>query len=87
MNGKKKVEILRPQIKFMPESIYFKYGIYRSFVSGYKKFQGKATTQIFCYDEVRRGNSVDHVNVNINPGLKMVDQELVTYICWLGLEK
>lgn len=73
VNGKKKVEILRSPIKFMPESIYFKYGIYRSFISRYKKFHGKAPTQIVYYDEVRRGNSVKHVDANINPELKIVD--------------
>lgn len=73
VNGTKKVEILRSPINFMPESIYFKYGIYRSFISKYKKFNGKMPTQIVYYDEVRRGDSVENVDVNINPELKIVD--------------
>jgi hypothetical protein len=30
-------------------------------------------TQIVFYDEVRRGNSIEKVDININPKLKPVD--------------
>ena len=73
VNGEKKVEVLRSPINFMPDSIYFKYGIYRSFVSRYKNTYGSIPTQIVYYDEVRRGNSVEQVDANINPKLKLVD--------------
>ena len=73
VNGEKKVEVDRSPINFMPDAIYFKYGIYRSFVSRYKNQHGSIPTQIAYYDEVRRGNSVDKVDRNINPNLKAVD--------------
>ena len=73
VNGQKKVEVLRSPINFTPENIYFKHGIYRSFVSKYKKFYGKIPTQIVYYDEVRRGKSVEEVDATINPKLKPVD--------------
>ncbi len=52
-----------------------KHGIYRSFVSKYKKFHKvkKMLTQIVFYDEIRRGNSIEKVDININPKLKRVD--------------
>ena len=55
VDGEKKVEILSSAINFMPDSIYFKYGIYRSFVSRYTNSRGSMPTQIVYYDEVRRG--------------------------------
>ena len=73
VNGEKKVEYLNSPINFKPDSIYFKYGIYRSFVSRYKKRNGSIPTQIVYYDEVRRGDSVDKVDININPKLKAID--------------
>ena len=73
VNGEKKVEIKQSPINFTPENIYFKYGIYRSFVSRYKKINGKMPTQIVFYDEVRRGMSIEEVDRNINPKLKPVD--------------
>jgi hypothetical protein len=73
VNGEKKVEILRSPINFNPDKIYFKYGIYRSFVSRYKNIHGAIPTQIAYYDEVRRGNSIEKVDRNINPDLKAVD--------------
>jgi len=33
----------------------------------------KMPTQIVFYDEIRRGNSIEKVDVNINPKLKRVD--------------
>ena len=73
VNGEKKVELLRSPINFKPKSIYFKYGIYRSFVSRYKTFRGTIPTQIVYFDEIRRGNSIDAVDSNINPSLKPID--------------
>ena len=78
INGIKKHEILKSPIRFIPESTYFKYGIYRSFISAYKqeKMFGKddaLPTQIVFYDEVRRGNSIEEVDFNINPKLIPVD--------------
>ena len=59
----------------MPEEIYFKHGIYRSFISKYKerKKKNKMPTQVVFYDEIRRGASIEEVDVNINPKLKPVD--------------
>jgi hypothetical protein len=81
VDGIKKVEILESPIFFQPKSIYFKHGIYRSFISKYKahasilveSFNGKMPTQIVFYDEIRRGNSIEKVDININPKLKPVD--------------
>ena len=73
VNGKKKVEINQSPINFTPEKIYFKYGIYRSFISRYKSIHGKMPTQIVFYDEIRRGTSIEDVDRNINPKLKPID--------------
>ena len=74
VDGIKKVEILKSPIFFKPKSIYFKHGIYRSFISRYKqRNNGKMPTQIVFYDEIRRGNSIEKVDININPKLKRVD--------------
>ena len=73
VNGEKKVQILKSPINFEPKSTYFKFGIYRSFVSRYKKIKGKIPTQVVFYDEVRRGISIEDVDININPKLKPVD--------------
>jgi len=44
-------------------------------ISKYKKQNNvkKMPTQIVFYDEIRRGNSIEKVDVNINPKLKRVD--------------
>ena len=79
VNGNKKHEIANSPINFVPESTYFKYGIYRSFVSRYKNWkesigqEAKLPTQIVYYDEIRRGNSITEVDFNINPKLMPVD--------------
>ena len=73
VNGKKKVEIKKSPINFMPKVTYFKYGIYRSFISRYKSRKGELPTQIVFYDEVRRGHSVEEVDRNINPELAPID--------------
>lgn len=73
VNGEKKVEVLRSPINFKPEAIYFKYGIYRSFISKFKERNGDLPTQIVFFDEVRYGKSAEDVDRNINPKLKPVD--------------
>ena len=61
VNGNKKHEIANSPINFIPDSTYFKYGIYRSFVSRYKNWkesvgqEAKLPTQIVYYDEIRAG--------------------------------
>ena len=74
INGKKKFNINQPPTGLhMPESIFFKYGIYQSFVTKYKKHNRNTPTQIVYYDEIRRGSSLEEVDFNINPKLKAVD--------------
>ncbi len=73
VDGENKIKILEPPIFFEPKSIYFKHGIYQSFISAYKSIKGETPTQIVYYDEVRRGHSVEEVDININPNLKFVD--------------
>jgi len=75
VDGKQKVKLLKSPInpKLKPQKIYFKYGIYRSFVSRYKDIHKTLPTQIVYFDEIRRGNSVEDVDVNFNPELKPVD--------------
>ena len=73
VDGKNKVKIKESPIFFEPKSIYFKHGIYQSFISVYTSFKGGTPTQIVYYDEVRRGNAIEDVDINVNPGLKFVD--------------
>ena len=71
VNGKRKFNINQPPAGLhLPESIYFKYGIYRSFGS---KQLSSVPTQIVYYDEIRRGSSIEEVDFNINPNLKVID--------------
>lgn len=48
-------------IEFLPEDYFFKYGIYRSFVS---RHGGPMPTQILFIDEVRMGSSMESVMVS-----------------------
>jgi hypothetical protein len=77
VNGEKKLNIDKAPInsKLKPSSIYFKHGIYRSFISKYKARHGTDVmpTQIVYYDEIRRGSSINEVDFNINPNLTIVD--------------
>ena len=73
VDGNNIVKIQESPIFFEPKSIYFKYGIYQSFISNYTSFKGETPTQIVYYDEVRRGNSIEDVDINVNPNLKFVD--------------
>ena len=71
VNGKRKFNINQPPTGLhLPESIFFKYGIYRSFGS---KQLSNVPTQIVYYDEIRRGSSIEEVDFNINPNLKAID--------------
>ena len=73
VDGNNIVKIPESPIFFEPKSIYFKHGIYQSFISNYTSFKGETPTQIVYYDEVRRGNSIEDVDINVNPSLKFVD--------------
>ena len=73
VDGNNVVKILKSPIFFKPKSIYFKHGLYQSFISNYTSFKGETPTQIVYYDEIRRGNSIEDVDVNVNPDLKFVD--------------
>ena len=73
VDGNNIVKILESPIFFEPKSIYFKHGIYQSFISNYTSFKGETPTQVVYYDEVRRGNSIEDVDINVNPDLKFVD--------------
>jgi len=61
VNGQKRGEI-RDWINFRPKDYLFKYGIYRSFVSGHN---GPMPTQILYIDEVRLGSSMAEVMVDL----------------------
>lgn len=75
VNGKRKFNINQPPTGLhLPEAIFFKYGIYQSFVTKYKQKNNRNTpTQIVYYDEIRRGTSIEEVDFNINPNLKAID--------------
>ena len=76
VNGKRKFNINQPPHGLhLPESIFFKYGIYQSFTTWYKEEHNKdkTPTQIVYYDEIRRGSSIEEVDFNINPNLKVID--------------
>ena len=60
VNGQRKAA-LTDFINFIPKEFYFKYGIYRSFVS---RHGGPMPTQILYIDEVKLGKSADKVRVN-----------------------
>jgi len=52
-------------IIFEPKDFFFKYGIYRSFISRYTNKTGAGVpTQVLYYDEVRVGNSRADVDLN-----------------------
>ena len=66
VNGELKVDHLGPQTRFN-YPIFFKYGIYRTFVSKYKKAYEVRTvpTQIVYFDEVRGGGSRESVDPSL----------------------
>lgn len=69
VNGKIRVKVDQPVVQNDAEYFYFKYGIYRSFVS---KHGGPMPTQIAYFDEVRMSNKRDHVD-STQCDLKPVD--------------
>jgi hypothetical protein len=62
VNGEEKASIT-DWINFIPEKYYFKYGIYRSFVS---RHGGPMPTQILYIDEVKIGSTREGVSPNAN---------------------
>ena len=60
VNGTRKAAI-KDFINFVPREFYFKYGIYRSFVS---RHGGPMPKQVLYIDEVKLGKSADKVRVN-----------------------
>ena len=60
VNGRRKARY-ENWIEFIPSEYYFKYGIYRSFVSRHGK---PMPTQVLYVDEVRMGTSMQSVMVN-----------------------
>ena len=75
LNGEKKFQIDENPIFFKPKEIYFKYGIYRSFLSKFKKRRktDEMPTQVVFYDEIRTGNTIEEVDINFNPSLLPID--------------
>ena len=74
VNGEVKAKISKNLVSFSPSSFYFKYGVYRSFVSRYKMQKGKTIpTQIVYFDEVRIGKERKDVDLRINKQLKAKD--------------
>jgi hypothetical protein len=62
VNGQRRAQ-LKNWINFIPERYFFKYGIYRSFVS---RNGAPMPTQVLYIDEVRMGSSLEEVSVNVN---------------------
>jgi Polysaccharide lyase len=61
-------------IVFEPQNFYFKYGIYRNFISNYTNRTGQPVpTQILYYDEVRVGSDRASVDIRGNAALAAVD--------------
>ena len=75
VNGNLKHSIDKSPIHFVPKEIYFKHGIYQSFISRYKfnKDTDTTPTQIVYYDEIRRGHAIEEVDFHINPNLAPID--------------
>ncbi len=66
IDGKFKALIRNPII-FKPDNFYFKFGLYRSFISRHKR---PMPIQKVFFDEVRIGNSRKEVDIRINKNLK-----------------
>jgi hypothetical protein len=60
VNNERKA-LLSEFVNFWPKSYYFKYGIYRSFVS---RHAGPMPTQIVWIDEVKIGKNQELVTIN-----------------------
>ena len=61
VNEKVKADIKTPVVTWDPNYFYFKYGIYRTFVSNHG---GPMPTQIAYFDEVRIANKISQVNLS-----------------------
>ena len=61
VNEKVKADIKTPVVTWDPNYFYFKYGIYRSFVS---RHGSPMPTQIAYFDEVRIANKISQVNLS-----------------------
>lgn len=74
VNGQLKAKISKNLVSVSPSSFYFKYGVYRSFVSRYKMQKGTTIpTQIVYFDEVRIGKERKDVDLRMNKQLKAKD--------------
>ena len=60
VNGQVKADIASPVVTWDPDYFYFKYGIYRSFVS---RHGAPMPTQVAYFDEVRIANRVSQIDL------------------------
>ena len=60
VNGQVKADIASPVVTWDPDYFYFKYGIYRSFVS---RHGAPMPTHIAYFDEVRIANRVSQIDL------------------------
>ena len=60
VNGQVKADIKTPVVTWDPDYFYFKYGIYRSFVS---RHGAPMPTQVAYFDEVRMANRVSQIDL------------------------
>jgi len=70
VNGTSKARVTRNFINFEPREFFFKFGIYRSFLS---KLNQPPPTQVLYFDEVRAGPTRESVDLRTNPDLSPVD--------------
>jgi hypothetical protein len=60
VNGRIKADIKTPVVVWDPTNFYFKYGIYRSFVS---RHGGPMPTQVAYFDEVKIATKVSQIDL------------------------
>jgi len=58
INDQQKVNIQHPLVNYRPEHFFFKYGIYRSFVT---RHGGPLPTQIAFFDEIKIANTIEEI--------------------------
>ena len=75
LNGEKKFQIDENPIFFEPKEIYFKYGIYRSFLSKFKKRRktDEMPTQVVFYDEIMVETPLKKLILIFNASLLPID--------------
>ena len=76
VDGRKVVKILKLSVTYFlsQRSIGTLNTVYiKSFISAYTIIKGELLQKQVYYDEVRRGNAIEDVDINVNPGLKFVD--------------